>query len=105
MKIRWTSNSVRFRITPSELACLEREEAISETLYLAGAQTWCAKIVATHGKTSLWFEEGTLRLALGTDDCKQLLEPEREGVYFQDEDTSAIRYFIEKDFPCAHPRP
>jgi hypothetical protein len=36
MKIRWTQNSVRFRITPSELAAIERGEAISETLQLPG---------------------------------------------------------------------
>jgi hypothetical protein len=104
MKIRWTSNSVRFRITPSELACIQRGEVVSETMCIAGAPTWCAAIVSTDDATSLWFEAGTLRLALSKTDSERLLEPDREGVYFQTGDASPMRYFIEKDFPCAHPR-
>jgi hypothetical protein len=109
MKIRWTQNSVRFRITPSELAAIERGEAISETLQLPGgsasdAVAWCAAIMPTANETSLRFEAGTLRLFLSEADRQQLSMPEHEGVYFQAQGEPALRYFIEKDFPCAHPR-
>jgi hypothetical protein len=109
MKIRWTQNSVRFRITPSELAAIERGEAISETLQLPGgvasdAVAWCATITPMADETSLHFESGALRLRLSEADRQKLTVPENEGVYFQAQGEPTLRYFIEKDFPCAHPR-
>jgi hypothetical protein len=53
-------------------------------------------------------EEGGLRLFLAPADRARLLTPEVEGVYLclgGDERGGAVRYFIEKDFPCMHPRP
>ena len=109
MKIRWTQNSVRFRITPSELAAIERGEAISETLQMPGsvapdAVAWCAAITPTTDETSLTFESGRLNLSLSKANLQQLAVPENEGVYFQEAGETSLRYFIEKDFPCAHPR-
>ena len=109
MKIRWTQNSVRFRITPSELAAIERGEAVIETLQLpgavaAGAVAWCAAIIPTAEETTLTFESGKLNLSLSKADLQQLAVPENEGVYFQAQGELAFRYLIEKDFPCAHPR-
>jgi hypothetical protein len=56
------------------------------------------------GETSLRFESGALRLSLSEADRQKLSAPENEGVYFQSEGEPSLRYFIEKDFPCAHPR-
>jgi len=104
MKIRWTKNSVRFRITPSEFAAVERGESVGETLLLPDGASWCTSIVPAEGETSLSFSDGELRFALGETDRKLLAQPEREGVYFQRESEPMLRYFLEKDFPCAHPR-
>lgn len=104
MKIRWTKNSVRFRITPSELTAIERGEKISETLQLPGGAAWCAAIVPASDATTLAFASGTLSLSLAHADVQQLAAPENEGVYFQELGETPLRYFIEKDFPCAHPR-
>ncbi|HEX8237673.1 MAG TPA: hypothetical protein VF600_17070 [Abditibacteriaceae bacterium] len=104
MKIRWTQNSVRFRITPPELAAIERGESISETLQLPGGVAWSAAITPATANTSLRFESGALCLSLGEADRQRLSTPENEGVYFQEQGEPALRYFIEKDFPCAHPR-
>jgi hypothetical protein len=40
------------------------------------------------------------------EDREKLAVPETEGVYFTTNrpDRGLIRYFIEKDFPCIHPR-
>jgi hypothetical protein len=104
MKIRWTKQSVRFRITPSELAALERGKSVSETLQLPSGIAWCAVITPAADETSLDFKSGTLNLSLSKADLQQLCIAENEGVYFQEQDEPALRYFIEKDFPCVHPR-
>ncbi len=95
---------MRFRITPPELAALERGEKISETLQLPGGVAWCASITPASDARTLVFESGTLNLSLSHVDLQQLAAPENEGVYFQEPGETPLRYFIEKDFPCAHPR-
>jgi hypothetical protein len=104
VKIRWTEGSVRFRITPSELASLERGEPVVETLKLPGGTAWSARIAPGADVTGLRFEAGTLQLALIGDDVAQLAAPENEGVYLPADSAAGVRYFVEKDFPCAHPR-
>jgi hypothetical protein len=103
MKIRWTRNSVRLRITPSELEDLQRGQAVAETLSLPGGN-WNATIRPGAPQTSLILEQSTLVLSLAEADLAQLSTPESEGVYFITEGELPLRYFIEKDFPCAHPR-
>ena len=103
MKIRWTKNSVRFRVTPSEVAAIERGEGVCEVLCLPHGAGWRAAI-APAVETSFVFEADELSVSLGESDLKSLAEPDREGVYFQLDGETALHYFIEKDFPCAHPR-
>ncbi len=103
MKIRWTRNGVRLRITPSELEDLQRGQAVAEALSLPGGN-WSATIQPGTPQTSLILEQSALVLSLAKTDLAQLSAPESEGVYFNTEGKSPLRYFIEKDFPCAHPR-
>ena len=106
MKIRWNKNSVRLRITPSELAALQRDKNISETLEF-GNGYWGAT-VAVGDKTHFWLEKMMLQISLSEADLQRLVAPDTEGVYFvtggPPEAPEPIKYFIEKDFPCAHPR-
>lgn len=102
MKIRWTNNSVRFRITPGELNQLESGANIVEEMLIPDG--WIACIEAGGGNSSLRFENNALLVNLSDGDLQTLLSPENEGVYLKTQDEFSIRYFIEKDFPCAHPR-
>lgn len=106
MKIRWNRSSIRLRITPSELAALEARQDIVETLLFPGASSGWSIAVQVGGETSaLRQEEGTIVLHLAEPDLLRLLEPEREGVYFSHgTPPQTLTYYIEKDFPCAHPR-
>lgn len=104
MKVRWTKNSVRFRITPSELAAIERGENVTESLNITENAGWRATIMPHGHETCCAFDGGEIRVALSEADRRELAEPDREGVYFQRDGEPALRYFIEKDFPCAHPR-
>lgn len=120
MKVRWNRTSIRLRITPGELSALQRGDPIAERLSFFGAAEWAVHVVPcpeiemtglTGDRSDIW-----LRLALA--DIARLSSPENEGIYFaeplrqqacsvQTGDVSSspmLRYFIEKDFPCIHPR-
>lgn len=106
MKIRWNKSSVRFRITPTELAALEAGQAVEESLVLGSTPAlrtvaWSTRIVPNAAASRLVFEAGVLQLQLSTPDLIELADPENEGVYLRENE---LRFFIEKDFPCAHPR-
>jgi hypothetical protein len=101
VKIRWTKNSVRLRITPQELEALQRGETIRESFPLGDA--WHVAVVPS-GQTALQFVESVLQITLSENDRAVLANPENEGVYFQTDTEIPLRYFIEKDFPCANPR-
>ena len=102
MKIRWTGHSVRLRISPSELDRLLAGGAVTETLTLPGGGRWSAVLVPAD-ETGLGLEDGSLRFALGPDARARLAAPDAEGVYFHTDGEPPLRYFVEKDFPCAHP--
>ncbi len=100
MKIRWTAGGVRLRITPTELTAITEGEPVSEALPLTG---WAVRVVPTEGVTALAADGPALTLALSRADSVRLAEPDREGVYFQQDGPTPLRYLIEKDFPCVHP--
>ncbi|MDX1933226.1 MAG: hypothetical protein SFU56_11520 [Capsulimonadales bacterium] len=108
MKVRWTEGSVRFRITPTELEQLRSGAAVRVTLRVPGGK-WEATVApsASDGASDLSADgEGGLRMTLGRPDLDRLCAPETEGVYFgTSEGEIPLRFFIEKDFPCVHPRP
>jgi hypothetical protein len=109
MKVRWTAESVRFRITPTELGQLERGEPIQTILALPGGG-WTATVrPEPNSETHLCGENpGSLTLYLSRVDVACLADPSTEGVYFRSPlaaEPEGLRYYIEKDFPCIHPRP
>jgi hypothetical protein len=105
LKIRWTAESVRFRITPSELDSLQRGELIGETLALPGGGMWSASILPGLSiPTRLDATGNELCLSLNDGDLDHLAEDDVEGVSFK-QAGAEIRYLLEKDFPCIHPRP
>lgn len=95
MKIRWTDESVRVRITPSELDSLQ--EGIPVHVALGG---WTVTVAP--GDVDLRIDwngpDAVVRLSGG--DIVRLADPDREGVYAH---KSAPRLLVEKDFPCRHP--
>lgn len=104
MKIRWTRGSIRFRITPSELEALQKDQAVTEEIALPSGTVWRATLQPGAVETRLAGEGSEFRLCLSAVSLERLASSEAEGVYFQSEDGTRLRYFIEKDFPCAHPR-
>ena len=104
MKVRWTEGSVRFRITPTELAALVQGRPVATRLFLPGGGGWTASIVPA-GRTELRSDACELTFLMSADDVAALADGEREGVYFQMPAPERLRFYVEKDFPCAHPHP
>ncbi len=101
MKVRWSRDSLRLRVTPTELAAILGGEAVGEALCLPGGAAWRVS-VRCGAQTALVSEENTAHVVLSAADRERLAAPDAEGVYFQTPD--GLRYYVEKDFPCAHPR-
>ncbi len=98
MKIRFTTSSLRVRITPNELERIKNRESLELTFGIAGG--WKFRLESGE-RTKLESRDGIVIFELSGADAVLLLEPTREGVYF---DVDGVRFFIEKDFPCEHPR-
>ncbi len=103
MKIRWTADSVRFRITPSELETLRQGGTVREEFRVGNAGGWRAAITVGKAETTLYQDDQETGILLSDADSARLVVPETEGVYFRREGERPLRYFIEKDFPCIHP--
>jgi|ERR1700730_9125287 hypothetical protein len=104
MKVRWTKESLRLRITPSELQMILDGKPVGERLELSGGPGWEAAIVSGANATELAWVGNVMQLNLSQADCQRLAARDAEGIYFRREGSASLRYFVEKDFPCAHPR-
>ncbi len=104
MKVRWTRDSIRLRISPSELDVLGRGEVVHEGIAFPGGLFWNVTLRPGVDKTILASDEHTVYLSLTRDDRDTLAQPETEGIYFQWDGPQPLRCSVEKDFPCVHPR-
>lgn len=101
MKVRWSQDSLRLRITPSELAFISRGEDVGQELHVSGGACWRVA-VASGPRTDLVSDGQGVQVVLSPADRERLAQPDAEGVYFQT--PAGLRYYVEKDFPCIHPR-
>ena len=104
MKVRWNEASLRLRITPSELAALDKGEEIGQRLSIAEAFAWAVTVRPNAPRTALTAEGEGVVITLTAGDLKALTKPDAEGIYFGADAPGRPRYYIEKDFPCTHPR-
>ena len=104
MKIRWTRNSVRLRITPQELQALHNGAAVTETFVIPGSGSWSAEIRPRSQSSTVALKDGALCFFLADAELQTLSDSQAEGVYLHWPGQPELRYFIEKDFPCAHPK-
>ncbi len=101
MKVRWSRDSLRLRITPTELARITRGEEVGEALRFPDGMSWRVAVLA-QAQTALISEGNAVHIGLSAGDRERLAAPDAQGVYFQTPD--GLRFYVEKDFPCAHPR-
>ncbi len=80
---------------------LQRGEKI-ETILGFGEGQWSARIVPGSGRR-IAFLGGGLTLELSAENLAALADSANEGIYFH-QAQMPYRYFVEKDYPCIHPR-
>ena len=98
MKVRWTDTSLRLRITPAELEALRGHQAVIASISIGA---WEVFLEAGPWETRLLTRGSQIHLHLSRADLAALLEPAAEGVYLTQ---GSFSYYVEKDFPCEHPR-
>ena len=96
MKVRWNRSSLRLRITPDELAALERGEGCEERMGIPGGFVMRLEPAEV---TALDSSGGVVRFGLSKADLARLSAPEVEGAYFQAE----VRYYRRKGLPVRPP--
>ncbi len=102
MKVRWNRDSIRLRITPSEFQAITQNGEVREGIAFPGMQFWSVALQPSDAETTLTSDQGGVSLSLSAEDREKLADPEAEGVYFQTNPPTPLRYYVEKDFPCVH---
>lgn len=102
MKVRWNRGSIRLRITPSEFQAITNGEAVGEGIAFPGMRWNVTLRPSDGGETTLTSDQHGVYFSLSEADRNALADPETEGIYFQMDQPTPLRYFVEKDFPCVH---
>jgi hypothetical protein len=79
-------------------------KSVTERFQLSAGPGWETAVVPVERTTELVWVEGVLQVCLSSADRQRLASPEAEGIYFNHAGDTPLHYFVEKDFPCAHPR-
>jgi hypothetical protein len=82
MKVRWTGDSLRLRITPGELDALERGEEVCEALAFPGGGAWSVRLDPAAPAAALAWDGGTAQVGLAPSDVRRLAAPEAETARF-----------------------
>jgi hypothetical protein len=108
MKLRLRGDSLRFRLTKSEVTSL-RDQGWWETpctLGPAGNAQFVYRLESAQtGKPAVRFEHGprtVVTAVLPSADVKQWSDSEQVGLYF--EESWGLKVAVEKDFQCLDPR-
>lgn len=99
MKVRWTGESLRLRITPAELAALLDGRDVREGLALPGGR-WDVRLTPGGSTLAARSDGPVVHVEVPAGDLVRLTDDDCEGVYHYG---AGLRLMVEKDFPCAHP--
>ncbi len=99
MKVRWTGESLRLRITPAELAALLDGRVVHEELTLPGGG-WDVRLLPAGTDLAVRSDGRAVLVEVPAAEVARLADNGCEGVYRH---AAGLRLMVEKDFPCAHP--
>jgi hypothetical protein len=105
MKLRIKGNSLRLRISQSEMARLLREGRIEETIRFApaaeAALTYALELGAEEEDVHLEYRPQRVAVVLSTAAAKRWAESDDVGVYGDvDAGEGTVALLVEKDFAC-----
>jgi hypothetical protein len=106
MKIRIKGNSLRFRVTQSELARLVDEGRIDETIYFSSSEdsrlTYVLEHQSSSPSTTLRYQPPEVAIVLTTADLRTWGESDQVGIYAAADlgIHGVLDLLVEKDFAC-----
>jgi len=106
MKIRIRENSLRIRITQSELKeLLAGNKVVSSIQFPNETQLTYGLSPVNNESTSIQYRENIISIQIGTLDMETMAEEQSVGVQsIHNTGEQSLDLLIEKDFTCLHPR-
>ncbi len=101
MKLRFHSNSLRLRLSQSDVARLAGGDSVEEAVTFAPGQTLIYSIESGAGdEIAASFENGRIRVTLPSAPARRWIESDEAGIEGL---SGSLRVLVEKDFQCIHP--
>ena len=106
MKIRIRENTLRIRITQSELEKLGKGMSVKSSIHFPNGTLFSYGLqVGEMTNTTILFENNVIHISLGKLDIETILEDTSVGIQsIHSTKAGALDLLIEKDFTCLHPR-
>lgn len=105
MKLRLRENTVRFRLTRSEVVALVNGEVVEQTTRFAiGQSLSCAIIPSTDPRARMAYAGGEILLRLPTSLIAGWAETAEVSLRLEQrvDDDATLQILVEKDFVCLH---
>ncbi len=100
MKLRFHENSMRLRLSQSEVAQLAATGSVDERIEFVSDQMLCYALEsADRDDVVALFENNSIRVLLPASTVKQWAESDDVGI---EGECGPLRVIIEKDFQCLH---
>jgi len=108
MKIRIRGDSLRLRLSQSDVGVLDREGSVADALHFPGGSSLGCVLVsdARAAELDAAFDERTIRVTIPASWARKLIDTDEVGVQGERElpGGGALTVLIEKDFRCLVPR-
>ena len=102
MKLRIRGNTVRVRLTQTEVSALADHGYLEEITDFGHGQILVLSLIAPEAsRPQATFVNGTIEIALPSDDVRDWADSDRVEIAGESE---TLRILIEKDFKCLTPR-
>lgn len=102
MKLRIRGNSLRFRLTQTEIADLANGIEVEETTDFGNGETFVYSIFPVEiEQIKATFYNGKIQISVPLDSAKNLAESDEVGI---SSNQNSLKILIEKDFTCLQPR-
>jgi hypothetical protein len=107
MKLRIRGNSIRIRVSKSELAEIEESGSAQDMVRFSPRSTLRYRVdVKPGGRAEVEFDGAQLRIAVPNEHVARWLDPDQVSIEAEqdDGDGGVLKILIEKDFACLAPR-
>jgi hypothetical protein len=110
MKLRIHGNSIRFRVTQSEMAALMAGTRLEDSVQFAPAPsvrlTYAVETSSQCSEVRASFSKGTIQVTLPANLVHALGSTDQVGIEHTQliANGAALKILLEKDFHCSHPK-